>query len=227
MTNSQRCIFHHLWRDRCCCSVSHVTMPVIDCSCSWGREHGFWILWSDLKLLTWNPKITFASYTCWIWTVVHILTGSLKTLRGLCNIFFFVWTCWTLKKKLSQTRQIEGDPSSTLTFSIVLGRTYLDDSVLEAPIFFWSTMGMGCYVGWMQKTMGHTHKQKNRMATDVFCVYDSPPVRWGLLDFMSVSSPPPPSPSSPPPRLPSPCPVAILCVQCGMSDLNCDPVSSV
>ena len=54
----------------------------------------------------------------------------------------------------------------------------------------------------------------------------SPPVRWGLLDFMSVSSPPPP-PSSPPPRLPSPCPVAILCVQCGMSDLNCDPVSSV
>ena len=29
------------------------------------------------------------------------------------------------------------------------------------------------------------------------------------------------------PRLPSPCPVAILCVQCGMSDLNCDPVSSV
>ena len=44
---------------------------------------------------------------------------------------------------------------------------------------------------------------------------------------MSVSSPPPPSPSSPPPRLPSPCPVAILCVQCGMSDLNCDPVSSV
>ena len=44
---------------------------------------------------------------------------------------------------------------------------------------------------------------------------------------MSVSSPPRPSPSSPPPRLPSPCPVAILCVQCGMSDLNCDPVSSV
>ena len=61
----------------------------------------------------------------------------------------------------------------------------------------------------------------------------SPLVRWGLLDFMSVSSPSPPSPSpspspsSPPPRLPSPCPVAILCVQCGMSDLNCDPVSSV
>ena len=53
----------------------------------------------------------------------------------------------------------------------------------------------------------------------------SPPVRLGLLDFMSVSSSPP-SPS-PPPRLPSPCPVAILCVQCGMSDLNCDPVSSV
>ena len=59
----------------------------------------------------------------------------------------------------------------------------------------------------------------------------SPPVRWGLLDFMSVSSPPPrprpPSPPSPPRRLPSPCPVASLCVQCGMSDLNCDPVSSV
>ena len=57
--------------------------------------------------------------------------------------------------------------------------------------------------------------------------YFSPPVRWGLLDFMSVSSPPPSPSPSPPPRLPSPCPVAILCVQCGMSDLNCDPVSSV
>ena len=62
-----------------------------------------------------------------------------------------------------------------------------------------------------------------------FCEVFSPPVRWGLLDFMSVSSPPsrPRPPPSPPRRLPSPCPVAILCVQCGMSDLNCDPVSSV
>ena len=44
---------------------------------------------------------------------------------------------------------------------------------------------------------------------------------------MSVSSPPPPSPSSPPPRLPSPCPVAILCVQCGVLDPNRDPASAV
>ena len=57
--------------------------------------------------------------------------------------------------------------------------------------------------------------------------FNSPPVRWGLLDFMSVSSPSP-SPPRPPRRPPpSPCPVAILWVQCGMLELNCDPVSSV
>ena len=46
----------------------------------------------------------------------------------------------------------------------------------------------------------------------------SPPVRWGLLDFMSVSSPPPsrprPSPSPSPPHI-------------SLSDLNYDLVSSV
>ena len=49
------------------------------------------------------------------------------------------------------------------------------------------------------------------------CVqFNSPPVRWGLLVFMSVSSPPPrPPPPSPPP---SPPPVVLL---------NCDPLSSV
>ena len=47
-------------------------------------------------------------------------------------------------------------------------------------------------------------------------------VRFYVSLFSSFSSS-----SSPPRRLPSPCPVAILCVQCGMSDLNCDPVSSV
>ena len=65
----------------------------------------------------------------------------------------------------------------------------------------------------------------------------SPPVRWGLLDFMSVSSP------SPPPLLLlssssaslSICCVHVMCrtstailwVQCGVPDLNRDPVSSV
>ena len=43
----------------------------------------------------------------------------------------------------------------------------------------------------------------------------SPPVRWGLLDFMSVTSPPPPPPS-PRPSL------ATKCVQCGVPDLNRD-----
>ena len=120
MTNSHRCIFHRLWRDKCCCSVMEamwlcllliVHVPE--------KEHGFWILWSDVKLLKWNPNkpnITFASYTYWIWTVIHVVTGSLKTPRGLCNIFFV----WTLKQKLNQNKQIEGNPLLTLTFSIVL-----------------------------------------------------------------------------------------------------------
>ena len=58
----------------------------------------------------------------------------------------------------------------------------------------------------------------------------SPPVRWGLLDFMSVSSPspPPPSPSPSPPRPPPRrTSTTILWVQCGMPDLNHDLVSSV
>ena len=56
----------------------------------------------------------------------------------------------------------------------------------------------------------------------------SPPVRWGLLDFMSVSSPSPSCPPPPSPRRP-PCRISttILWVQCGMQDLNRDPVSSV
>ena len=56
----------------------------------------------------------------------------------------------------------------------------------------------------------------------------SPPVRWGLLDFMSVSSPSSPtsSPSScrPPPRRIS---TAILWVQCGVPGPNRELVSSV
>ena len=55
----------------------------------------------------------------------------------------------------------------------------------------------------------------------------SPPVRWGLLDFMSVSSsPPPPRPLllRRPPQL-----TGILWVQCGVLDPNgnWDPLSSV
>ena len=58
------------------------------------------------------------------------------------------------------------------------------------------------------------------------CVF-SPPVRWGLLDFMSVSSsPPPPRPLllRRPPQL-----TGILWVQCGVLDPNgnWDPLSSV
>ena len=68
----------------------------------------------------------------------------------------------------------------------------------------------------------------------------SPPVRWGLLDFMSACSPlpppslPPPSPPRRPPR-PSLCEFSVACqtstaivwVQCGVPDLSRDPVSSV
>ena len=49
----------------------------------------------------------------------------------------------------------------------------------------------------------------------------SPPVRWGLLDFMSVFSSsflllsPPPPPPPPPPS-----PLAMMCGQCGVPDLN-------
>ena len=53
----------------------------------------------------------------------------------------------------------------------------------------------------------------------------SPPVRWGLLDFMSISSPPPPVLLLV--LLPRPPPVAILWVQCGVPDPNRDPASSV
>ena len=85
-------------------------------------------------------------------------------------------------------------------------------------------------------------KQKISWRKTVF----SPPVRWGLLDFMSVSSPPPPpSPSSPSPPPPvvlllvgsqlRSCefsvacwtPTAILRVQCGVPDPNREPASSV
>ena len=52
----------------------------------------------------------------------------------------------------------------------------------------------------------------------------SPPVRWRLLDFMSVSSP---SASSSRFLLLPPPPVAILWVQCGVLDPNRDPASSV
>ena len=71
----------------------------------------------------------------------------------------------------------------------------------------------------------------------------SPPVRWGLLDFMSVSSPPSRPPSPPPPRPPPPvvllllrsCEFSVACrtstailwVQCGVLDPNRDPASSV
>ena len=53
----------------------------------------------------------------------------------------------------------------------------------------------------------------------------SPPVRWGLLDFMSVSSPPPPVLLLL--LLPRPPPVAILWVQCGVPGSNRELVSSV
>ena len=82
-------------------------------------------------------------------------------------------------------------------------------------------------------------------------VVSSPPVRWGLLDFMSALDLLPPPPPSPPPVVllncdpvssvwragpqPRSCefsvacwtPTAILRVQCGVPDRNCDPASSV
>ena len=93
MTNSQRCIFHHLWRDRCCCSVVEamqlcllliVHVPE--------KEHGFWILWSDLKLLKWNPSITLASY---YWILLNMDGGlysdwiTQDTERIVQHIFLF------------------------------------------------------------------------------------------------------------------------------------------
>lgn len=112
---------------------SHVNMPVIECSCSWERA---WILFSDLKLLKWNPNITFASYTYWIWTVIHVVTGSLKTPRGLCNIFFF---CLNLETKIQPNQA--NSRESIINTDIFhrpggSGCTYLDDSVLEAPKSF-------------------------------------------------------------------------------------------
>ena len=62
-----------------------------------------------------------------------------------------------------------------------------------------------------------------RFIKSIWSTSCSPPVRWGLLDFMSVSSP----------ALllllllPRPPPVAILWVQCGVPDPNRDPASSV
>ena len=56
----------------------------------------------------------------------------------------------------------------------------------------------------------------------------SPPVRWGLLDFMSVTSPPPLF-SSPPPSPRSPCRPSLATTwdQCSAPDLNRNPVRSV
>lgn len=128
-------IFHHLWRDRCCCSVMEamwLCLLIIDCSCSWERA---WILLSDLKLLKWNPNITFASYTYWIWTVIHVVTGSLKTSTGLCNIFF----CLNLETKIesNQTNSRESIINTDIFHRPGgSGCTYLDDSVLEAPQSF-------------------------------------------------------------------------------------------
>ena len=48
-----------------------------------------------------------------------------------------------------------------------------------------------------------------------------PPVRWGLLDFMSATSPPPPLPSSPPP------PPASSRWQCSHPDLNCQNLCQI
>ena len=54
-----------------------------------------------------------------------------------------------------------------------------------------------------------------RLPTSSF--YHSPPVRWGLLDFMSVACS---SSSSPPPLLSSSSSTATLDAQCSLSDLN-------
>ena len=74
------------------------------------------------------------------------------------------------------------------------------------------------------------------------CTCFSPPVRWGLLDFMSGASPPyppsspsPPSPPRPPRLQPRSCEFSVLCqsttailgVQCSVPDPNRDRVSSV
>ena len=76
------------------------------------------------------------------------------------------------------------------------------------------------------KMWNHIRWKKNR-ALRVNCFF-SPPVRWGLLGFMSTTSPLPPRPRprpSPSPPRPRPS-LATKCVQCGAPDLNCDHVSS-
>ena len=57
-----------------------------------------------------------------------------------------------------------------------------------------------------------------------FSLSFSPPVRWGLLDFMSDTSPLPPLPL---PSSPSSSSSAILCDQCSAPDLNGESARSV
>ena len=59
-------------------------------------------------------------------------------------------------------------------------------------------------VVWSKWRFGFASKSKppktaffSRFLLPIYC--SSPPVRWGLLDFMSATPPPPPPPSSPPP----------------------------
>ena len=111
------------------------------------------------------------------------------------------------------------------------------------PLTFisWSEIAESETVGWVLGSPGY-YRVNRGVVTNVWRkrekqgIYGggfkesfSPPVRWGLLDFMSVSSPPPPPPPPPPRPPPSPCPppVAILWVQCGVLDPNRDPASAV
>ena len=52
-----------------------------------------------------------------------------------------------------------------------------------------------------------------------FLLFDSPPARWGLLDFMSTPAPSPSPPPPPPPRRTS---TTMITPECSLPDLNHD-----
>lgn len=114
-----------------------------------------WSCWNEtLAALTLHLQAILIEYGRWF----IIVTGSLKTPRGLCNIFF----CLNLKKKLNQgnqTRQIQGNPSPTLTFSIVLVAQDVPIWTIQSLRLQNLSKTIGCYVGWT-KTTNTKHTQK-------------------------------------------------------------------
>lgn len=94
-----------------------------------------WSCWNEtLAALTLHLQAILIEYGRWF----IIVTGSLKTPRGLCNIFF----CLNLKKKIKPRKPNQANSRESITNPDIFHRpggsgcTYLDDSVLEAPKSF-------------------------------------------------------------------------------------------